>query len=136
MLTLTGRVSSGVGDAAEFIRLPWVRDAIRRSVGLDPYPGTLNVRLVDAEMLAAWRATMREGTALRLEPPDPHGCGARLFPVVVVPHVAAAIIVPDVTRYGDDVLEVIAAVHLRTALALGDGDRVTLARYAPAPSSL
>jgi len=37
--------------------------------------------------------------------------------VVVVPDIAAAVIVPDVTRYGEDLLELIAAAHLRGHLA-------------------
>lgn len=118
---------SGLGQGAQFMALPWVRDAVRRLVGFDPYPGTLNVRLVDPAMVAAWRR-IREGPALRLAPPPPETCGARLFRVVVMPDVAAAVVVPDVTRYGDDVLELVAPVHVRRRLGLQDGDLVRLGR--------
>lgn len=104
--------------------IPWVRDGIRSLIGFAPYPGTLNVRLVDPEMLLAWRR-IEDGPALRLAPP-PGRCGAWLFPAVVAPDVDAAVIVPDVTRYDDDVLELIAAVHVRGRLGLKDDDRVTL----------
>ena len=122
--SLAGLVTSGLGQGAYFMSLPWVRDAVRRLIGFTPYPGTLNVRL-DAEMIAVWRR-IRDGHAIVLAPPPTEPCGARLFPVVVAPDVEAAVIVPDVTRYGEDLLELIAAVHVRSRLALRDRDSVTL----------
>jgi CTP-dependent riboflavin kinase len=124
--SLQGVLASGLGQGAHFTRLEWVRHAIRRMIGFDPYPGTLNLRLVDAEMLLAWRR-IREEPALLLTPPPPERCGARLFPVVVAPDIRAVVVVPDVTRHGDDVLELVAAVHVRSVLGLQDDDRVRLA---------
>jgi riboflavin kinase, archaea type len=122
--SLDGVVTSGLGQGAYFMGLPWVRDAVHRLIGFTPYPGTLNVRL-DAEMVAVW-LRIRDGHAIVLAPPPAEPCGARLFPVVVAPDVEAAVIVPDVTRYGEDLLELIAAVHVRSRLALRDHDSVTL----------
>lgn len=125
MTALQGLATSGLGEAAGFMGLPWVRDGIRRLTGFEPYPGTFNVRLVDPAMVATWRR-LRRGPGLRLEPPTKDQCGARLFPAMVEPDVAAAVIVPDVTRYGDDVIELVAALHVRRALELRDGDPVTI----------
>jgi riboflavin kinase len=105
--------------------VPWVRDGIRRLTGFDPYPGTFNVRLSDLDTVETWRR-IRQGPGLRLEPPAPDQCGARLFLAVVEPDIAAAVIAPDVTGHGDDVIELVAAVHVRRALALRDDDPVTL----------
>ena len=105
--------------------IPWVRDAVRRLVGFDPYPGTLNVRLVEPDMVTAWRE-IQDGPALRLAPPPPEACGARLFRITVAPAIDAAIIVPDVTRHGDDTIELVAPVHVRTHLGLHANDRVIL----------
>jgi riboflavin kinase len=123
--SLHGVVTSGLGQGAQFMGLPWVRDVIRRMTGFDPYPGTFNVRLVDPSMVAVWRR-IRQGPGLRVDPPAAEQCGARLIAVVVAPDVAAAVIVPDVTRHGDDVLEVVAGVHVRRLLGLRDDDPVTL----------
>jgi riboflavin kinase len=125
VISLQGVVMSGLGQGAQFMGLPWVRDVIRRMIGFDPYPGTFNVRLVDPSMVATWRR-IRQGPGLRVEPPAPEQCGARLFVVVVAPDVVAAVIVPDVTRHGDDVLELVAPVHVRGLLGLRDDDPVTL----------
>jgi len=125
VISLEGVVVSGLGQGARFMAIPWVRDAVRRLLGFDPYPGTLNVKLVDPDVIAAWRK-IQDGPAVRLAPPPPEACGARLFRVTVAPDVDAAVIVPDVTRYGNDVLELIAAVHLRSHLGLKDDDPVAL----------
>ena len=122
--SLNGLVTTGLGQGADFMGLPWVRDAVRRLIGFTPYPGTLNVRL-DADTVSIWRR-IRDGQAIVLPPPPPEPCGARLVRLVLVPDVDAAAIVPDLTRYGEDLLELIAAVHLRSRLGLRDGDRVTL----------
>ena len=100
--------------------LAWVRSGVHRSLGFEPYPGTLNVRLADPDMLSRWRKVSKQ-RALLLTPPPPETCGGRLVSITLPQGVAAAVIVPDVTRYDDDVLEVISAVHLRSALGLEDG---------------
>lgn len=125
MERLAGAVVSGVSDGAYFVGLAWVRDAIRRIAGFDPYPGTLNVRLLGTETLLRWRGILKSA-GISFMPPDPGSCGGRLLPVVVGDRIRAAVVIPDLTRYEDEVLEVIAPVHLRTALGLQDGDPVAL----------
>lgn len=108
--------------------LPWVRDAVHRLVGFTPYPGTLNVRL-DADMAAAW-ARIEDGPALALPLPPGQTCGARLFPVILAPDVEAAVIVPEVTSHGKNLLELIAPIPVRSRLGLADDDRVTILIHA------
>jgi CTP-dependent riboflavin kinase len=124
-LMLQGRVAAGVGEGARFMGLEWVRDAVRHAVGFDPYPGTLNLRLSNPDVLPRW-LEIRDARACVLPPPPTASCGGRLVPVVIVPDILAGVIVPDLTRYDDDILEVIAAVHLRSRLQLRDGDVVTV----------
>lgn len=125
MLVLHAIVRPGAGEGARFMSLAWVRAAVRDAVGFDPYPGTLNVELSAGAALDRWR-DVRARSGIRLRQPPTAPCGGVAVPVVVASTVAGAVIVPDVTRYGDDVLEVIAAVHLRERLGLADGDVVTL----------
>jgi riboflavin kinase len=129
--SLYGRVTAGTGEAAGFMALPWVRDSVRHALGFDPYPGTLNVRLLDVDTLLRW-GEIRKRATLRLAPPAPDQCGGLLVPIVVAPDVGAAVIVPDITRYAGDVLEVVAAVHLRSHLRLRDGSVLAL-RYEDGP---
>ena len=114
-----------MNEGGHFLGLGWVRDAVRRITGFDPYPGTLNVRLLDGDALRRWRELRRDG-GVSLTPPDARACGGRLLPALVEGRIPAAIVIPDVTRYEDEVLEVIAPVRLRILLGLRDGDRVRL----------
>lgn len=98
---------------------------MRDVAGFDPYPGTLNVRLADAADLDRWR-TVRDQAALPVTPPRPEDCGGRLVPVRLGAETHAAVVIPDITRYEDDVLEIIAADHLRTCLGLRDDDVVSV----------
>src|SRR2546425_6719058 len=107
--------------------LAWVRSAVHRSLGFEPYPGTLNVRLADSDMRSRWREVSKQ-RALLLTPPPPETCGGRLVSITFPPGVAAAVIVPHVTRDDDDVLEVISAGPLRGGLRLGDGAVPALTR--------
>ncbi len=120
-----GAVVSGVSEGAYFVRLDWVRSAIRRLAGFDPYPGTLNLRLLNADSLPRWRK-IRKDAGVSLASPEPESCGGRLVPALVEDRIQAAVVVPDVTRYGEELLEIIAPVHLRTRLGLQDGDLVRL----------
>src|SRR2546426_162236 len=57
--------------------LAWVRSAVHRSLGFEPYPGTLNVRLADPDMRSRWREVSKQG-ALLPTPPPPETRGGRL----------------------------------------------------------
>ena len=129
-LNIVGRVQMGAGQAAGFTSLPWAQQQFLRALGIDPYPGTLNL-LVDPASLADWQGlTVQPG--LRIEPGRATDCGARCYPVLAsVPgpgriSITAAVLVPEVADYAPQRVEVLAAVSLREALQLGDGDSVAL----------
>ncbi len=125
MVTLTGRLASGLGEGASFTRLDWARAAFVATVGIDPFPGTVNLALDDAAARAAW-ARIRARPGLRVEPPDPSWCAARLYKVMIAGRIAGAAVLPELPSYPDDKVEVIAAVAVRAALGLRDGDLVKL----------
>jgi len=122
---LQGRVLAGRGEAAGFMRLPWLLEQVAEKLGFLPYPGTLNLRIERREALTAL-ARLRERAAIAIEPAAGF-CAARSYPVSVEGRVPGAILLPDVPGYPDAVVEVIAPVALRGALCLRDGAEVTLA---------
>lgn len=127
-LCIGGRVRTGLGHGAGFTHLPWARRQFMHVLGIEPFPGTLNLRL-DAAALAAWQA-LTAGPGLPLVPAQPGDCAARCYPVrASVPGrspVTAGIVVPEVPGYAHDQVEVVSSVSLRDALAVGDGDVVVL----------
>lgn len=120
--SFSGVVCSGVGEAAGFLAIDWVRAGMRRAFGFDPWPGTLNLRMEGAHW-QRWRQRLAEHPAIVLQP-APGFCPARCFAVRLNDRVDAALVFPDVPGYPEDKLEIVAALHLRTALLLHDGDRL------------
>ncbi len=127
-LCIVGHVRTGLGNAAGFTNLPWVRRQLMQALGIDPWPGTLNLQLASAA-IPHWQS-LNEGPGLGLVPERPLDCAARCYPVRASvagrSPVTAAIIVPGVTGYAPDQVEVVASVSLREVLGLVDGDVVSL----------
>ena len=48
-VTIRGRITEGLKEASFFTNLPWVREQFIIKMGIDPYPGTLNLEVVDIE---------------------------------------------------------------------------------------
>lgn len=117
-----GVVCSGVGEAAGFLAIDWVRQGLQRAFGFEPWSGTLNLRMQGADW-QRWRARLFEHPAIVLAP-APGFCPARCFAVRLADRLDGAIVFPEVPGYPDDKLEIVAPLHLRTALALQDGDRL------------
>src|SRR2546428_12104415 len=99
--------------------LAWVRNAVHRSLGFEPYPGTLNVRLADPDMRSRWREVSKQ-RALLLTPPPPETGGGRLLPVTLPPGVAAAGLRSPFSRADDGALETGSSVRIWRALGLLD----------------
>jgi CTP-dependent riboflavin kinase len=127
---IRGRVVRGTGLAAGFTELPWVREQIRRRLGFAPHPGTLNVRLGSPDALEAWQH-LKAQSGIPLEP-EPGSCAARCYPVLVDGRIEAAIVLPLVTGYPANVVELLAPVRLRDALDLADGAALTIVLSAEA----
>jgi riboflavin kinase len=124
-LVFEGVVFSGMFQGGYYISQSGYRDQIREGLGFDPFPGTLNLRLVgdyleSRRVLEGWPAVELEG--FRVE--DRAFGGARCYPLLVNGEVEGALIVADRTGYDLSVMEVIAPVSLRERFELEDGDVV------------
>jgi len=119
-----GRVASGVGRGAEFLRLGWVLDELHRKLGLIPFPGTLNLNVQPEAREALF---LRRESFLRIADPAEPACPGYLQRVTLEANGRACrsayLILPELTMY-KDVLEIIAAENLRQTLGLKDGDPV------------
>lgn len=122
---IRGRVATGLGLAVSFTAAHWARQGFIRLVGIDPYPGTLNLKITDEESRNAWVA-LRGTPGHRLPAPDSKSCDARLYPVILGRGVAGAIVLPEVADYPADQVEIIAEVHLRQVLSLADDDVIII----------
>ena len=124
-MNVTGWVESGRGEAAYFTSLAWVMTGIERHAGFSAFPGTLNVRIAAGELKTLKRLIAAKD--FQLIPDDPRLCSAS-FKHVWVRGIRCVAVFPQeaVRAHGEDVIEIIAACHLKGVLGLSDGDPVTV----------
>jgi riboflavin kinase len=131
-VSLSGVVTSGMGEGRHYITLPGYMEQFESRLGYTPFAGTLNLDL-DEESVRA-RARM---DAIDPVPIDGWEGEDRTYgPAFCWPATLATpegeryegthVIAPERTHHGADQLEVIAPEKLREALGLADGDHVTV----------
>lgn len=94
-------------------------------MGIDPYPGTLNLILDAPAALGAW-VRLRTNSGYLVTPSDSQWCNARCYPVRIAGKLPGAIILPEVPDYPEAQVEIIAALPLRRRLSLTDGDLLSV----------
>lgn len=126
-IEIEGRLATGIGQGKVFTRLDWARAQFLERLGIDPYPGTVNVIIEDPAQLAAWQR-LAASSGVRIDNPNdgPFDCDARCYPVMIAGRIPGAIVLPEVKGYPAHQIEIIAAVGVRDALGIADGDPVRL----------
>ena len=122
-LLFLGTLFSGKGEGKKFVSLPWVQSQIQEKAGFIPFAGTLNLRLSPASLKN--KGMLKKAKQLPIEP-EKGFCPGYLIKAQVG-NKKAAIVIPKVPNYPEDVLEVIAPVCLRDEFALKDGAVVAVA---------
>jgi HAD superfamily hydrolase (TIGR01509 family) len=128
---MKGRVTSGRREAAGFTQLDWVRARFLDALGIDPYPGTLNLIINRDDDVKAWDA-LRSSPGFAIAPPEGTTfCPGRCYAVRVNDQLPAGIVVPEVPGYPEWQVEIVAALSIRDTLSLADGDVVTIDPWEP-----
>jgi CTP-dependent riboflavin kinase len=123
--TITGVLATGLGEATGFTSLDWARQAFRDHLGIDVFPGTVNVMVTSDEARAAWRL-VKTWPGIVLPPPRPDWCNSRCYHARINDRIDAAVVLPEIDSYPEDQIELIASVGVRDTLGLQDGDRVSI----------
>lgn len=121
-IVLRGTVFSGKGEGRKFIDLPWVKQQIKEKLGFTPYIGTLNIRLSKESI----KQKKLLETAQRFEIYPEKGYCTGILIKAYIESLACAIIIPKISNYSSDVLEVIAYLYLREHFNISDGNQVTV----------
>ena len=119
-IQLNGSVFSGRGEGAIFITLPWVSAQIEEKLGFTPFPGTLNVKLTADSVKT--KEIFENSAGIQIHP-DPGYCHAKLFRARLE-GLDCAVVLPGVSDYPEDVIEVVAPETLRKRFGLVDGSEV------------
>jgi len=124
---LEGVVFSGMFQGGYYISQEGYGSQIREKLGFDPFPGTLNLKLREADMERRRELDGLPGVRIDgFRGEERAFGGARCYPLVVNGDAEGAMIVADRTGYDLSVVEVIAPVNLRERFGLEDGDVVKL----------
>ncbi len=130
-LTLTGAVTSGMGEGRHYISLSGYMEQFVTRLGYEPFPGTLNVALTDESVRARAGLESVEGVTIDGWEDEERTFGpATCYRATVESDNGqfdpCHVIVPVRTHHDENQLEVIAPVELREELSLADDDRVTV----------
>jgi HAD superfamily hydrolase (TIGR01509 family) len=123
MTTIAGHLADGLGQAKNLTQIDWVRRQLIELVGIDPYPGTLNLSLQDDANRALWQSWCSLPGEI-IEPDEVDFCRARCYPVRIEGRIPAAVLLPESADYPADKMELVAALPIRTHLSLGEIARI------------
>ena len=113
---IKGKVISGTKKGRQFVNLPWAKRQIIEKLGFNPYPGTLNLRLINEKDIQE----LRRADGITVKPEKGYYEG-KCFKALVMGKVEGAVVLPEVPDYPRDLLEILAPVNLRKTLGLKDG---------------
>ncbi len=121
-IVFKGTVFSGKGEGRKFIDLPWVKQQIEEKLGFTPYLGTLNIRLSKEDIKQ--KKLLQNAPRSPISPEKGYCTGTLIK--ANIDQLECAIIIPEISNYSNDVLEIIAPLYLREHLNVADGDQVTV----------
>lgn len=117
---LKGKVVSGRGEGASYVEL--YRENFIRYLGLDPFPGTLNLEVEDR---ASLERALSMAKPIVVPPPRP-GLGTVLAYKAFLKQLRVFVVRPEKTSHPPNVVELLSERYLRRFLGLRDGDVVTV----------
>ena len=122
-MLVKGKVFTGIGRGSYFLSIPRYREGIKKYLGFNPFPGTLNVRL-ECECCPRFQYKI----------PRFEYNGRKYGEVLLAPvrlHlkgdvINAGVVFPKRTCWSTDVLEIVCEEDLRRKYNLKDGDTVKI----------
>jgi CTP-dependent riboflavin kinase len=124
-VAIKGRMTEGLKESSFFMHIPWVREQFITKLGIDPYPGTLNLELIDNQDIEKLKEIKRR-KGIEIIPAEPGFCSAKCFHVLVCGKIKGALIIPQVPDYPESKVEIISSDRIRDILPLGVGDLVSV----------
>lgn len=129
-ISFEGRVVSGMGEGAYYMSLAGYRKQFSEKLGYEPYPGTLNVKLVDKIFRDARREIGKYPSIFI----DGFSDTKRTYgwAKCYVAHINdgpirnAAVLVLERTHYDESMLEIIAPVSIKDTVGIHNGDKIKI----------
>jgi len=127
-VTIEGVLFSGLGEGAYYISKDGYRKQFIEKLGFDPYPGTLNLKLVtDYDLKTRAEVENYPGIELDAFKNETRSFGGvKCYPTIISNKVKGAVVFAMRTHYNSSVIEIIAPTFLRGNLKLKDGNKVKI----------
>ena len=120
-MKIRGKIVEGLGVGRDFTCIQWVKAQFISKLAIDPYPGTLNLEIVDPKDLQRFEA-LKATHGIEITPEDPSFCKGKCFQVLLNGRLKGAFVLPVVESYPKDKMELIASGNVKKALDLEAGD--------------
>lgn len=129
-VTIKGELISGMGEGQYYITRRGYTQQFEEKLGFSPYPGTLNL-LLEREHDIVVREMLDNCPYIKVDGFCDEGrtFGAVKCYPVSINGTQGAILSPLRTHHPKNVVEIISPVYLREALALKDGDEVSVVLF-------
>ena len=125
-----GIVVSGMGEGAYYMALEGYRKQFKEKLGFEPYPGTLNVKLVDQIFMNARRDIGKYPSVfINGFSDDTRTYGwVKCYKAEINKGAInnAAALVLERTHYDDSMLELIAPMSLKESIGVQNGDKISV----------
>lgn len=118
---IRGKIVEGLREAGNFTQIPWVKRQFISKLSIDPYPGTLNLEIVDPESLQSFNS-LKTKKGVEIIPEDPSFCSAQCYSVLIGGRLKGAIVIPLVKYYPENKMELIASLNIKEVLSVKAGD--------------
>ncbi len=124
-LVISGSVITGFGEGSYYITQKGYTKQFLKKLNIEPYEGTLNLKLSSSELRSLELLKQSEGIQVEGFKKGGRTFGkVKCFPAKIN-NIDCAVVIPKRSHYRD-VIEIISKVHLRRTLSLKDGDEVKL----------
>jgi len=118
---IRGRIVEGLRVGVNFTQVSWVRKQFISKLSIDPYPGTLNLEIVEQKDLQNFEV-LKATQGVEILPEDPSFCSAKCYPVLINGLLRGAIVLPMVEGYPENKMELIASESIKGVLSVKAGD--------------
>jgi riboflavin kinase, archaea type len=121
---LKGTVQTGLGEGRYYLGFSQYTNQFEKIFGFSPYPGTLNLEVNEQER-ESFLAGLHPHSIDGFSTPERTFGGLTAYKITIK-KLPACLIIPDRSNHPKNLVEVVAAPHLRSKLSLKDGSSICL----------
>ena len=121
-----GSIVSGDGEVAYYISQQKYRSQLKKLFNIDPYPGTLNLKLEDDDLISLHSILKnKQKNVLKGFKSENRIFGdVKAYEIILENNIRSVLISPYRTHHPKKIIEIISDKYLRETLNLTDGDKI------------